>query len=37
MAPTRRREIAQLGLKAVAAATLSNLTSATIVGMFVIY
>jgi CNT family concentrative nucleoside transporter len=37
MAPTRRREIAQLGLKAVAAATLSNLTSATIVGMFVIH
>jgi CNT family concentrative nucleoside transporter len=36
MAPTRRQEIAQLGLKAVAAATLSNLTSATIVGMFVI-
>lgn len=37
MAPTRRREIAQLGLKAVAAGTLSNLTSAAIVGMFVIY
>jgi CNT family concentrative nucleoside transporter len=36
MAPTRRREIAQLGLKAVAAGTLSNLTSAAIVGMFVI-
>jgi CNT family concentrative nucleoside transporter len=36
MAPTRRREIAQLGLKAVAAGTLANLTSATIVGMFVI-
>jgi concentrative nucleoside transporter, CNT family len=36
MAPTRRQEIAQLGLKAVAAGTLSNLTSATIVGMFVI-
>lgn len=35
MAPTRRSEIAQLGLKAVAAATFSNLTSAAIVGMFV--
>jgi concentrative nucleoside transporter, CNT family len=36
MAPTRRQEIAQLGLKAVAAATLSNLTSATIVGIFMV-
>lgn len=35
MAPTRRREIARLGLRAVAAGTLSNLTSAAIVGMFV--
>jgi len=36
MAPTRRQEIARLGLKAVAAATLSNLTSAAIVGLFVL-
>ena len=36
MAPTRRQEIARLGLKAVAAATLSNLTSAAIVGFFVV-
>lgn len=36
MAPTRRQEIARLGLKAVAAATLSNLTSAAIVGLFVV-
>jgi len=35
MAPTRRAEIARLGLRAVLAGTLSNLTSATIVGMFV--
>ncbi|MFZ9938114.1 MAG: nucleoside transporter C-terminal domain-containing protein, partial [Luteolibacter sp.] len=35
MAPNRRREIARLGLKAVAAATLANLTSAAIVGLFV--
>jgi CNT family concentrative nucleoside transporter len=35
MAPTRRSEIARLGLKAVAAATFANLTSAAIVGMFV--
>lgn len=35
MAPTRRGEIARLGLKAVAAATFANLTSAAIVGMFV--
>jgi CNT family concentrative nucleoside transporter len=35
MAPNRRSEIARLGLKAVAAATFSNLTSAAIVGMFV--
>lgn len=36
MAPTRRQEIARLGLKAVAAATLANLTSAAIAGLFVI-
>ena len=36
MAPTRRQEIARLGLKAVAAATLANLTSAAITGLFVI-
>jgi len=35
MAPNRRGEIARLGLKAVAAATFSNLTSAAIVGLFV--
>jgi CNT family concentrative nucleoside transporter len=35
MAPNRRSEIARLGLKAVAAGTLSNLTSAAIVGLFV--
>jgi nucleoside permease NupC len=35
MAPNRRAEIARLGLKAVAAGTLSNLTSAAIVGLFV--
>ncbi|MCP5532835.1 MAG: NupC/NupG family nucleoside CNT transporter [Akkermansiaceae bacterium] len=35
MAPTRRSEIARLGLKAVLAGTLSNLTSAAIVGLFV--
>lgn len=35
MAPNRRSEIATLGLKAVAAGTLSNLTSAAIVGLFV--
>ncbi|QCT19782.1 NupC/NupG family nucleoside CNT transporter [Jejubacter calystegiae] len=34
MAPTRRHEVAQLGLKAVAAGTLSNLMSATIAGIF---
>jgi concentrative nucleoside transporter, CNT family len=32
LAPNRRQEIARLGLKAVAAATLANLTSAAIVG-----
>ncbi len=34
MAPTRRAEIARLGLRAVLAGTLSNLTSAAIVGLF---
>ncbi|MBB1198901.1 NupC/NupG family nucleoside CNT transporter [Enterobacteriaceae bacterium 89] len=34
MAPSRRHDIAQLGLKAVAAGTLSNLMSATIAGVF---
>lgn len=34
LAPTRRAEIAQLGLKAVFAATLANLTSAAVVGWF---
>ena len=34
MAPGRRKEIARLGLLAVAAATLSNLMSATIAGVF---
>lgn len=35
MAPSRRKEIAQLGLKAVIAATLSNLMSAALAGLFV--
>ncbi|HEY3987604.1 NupC/NupG family nucleoside CNT transporter [Cedecea sp.] len=34
MAPNRRHEVAQLGMKAVAAGTLSNLMSATIAGLF---
>ncbi|MGE4800856.1 NupC/NupG family nucleoside CNT transporter [Yersinia hibernica] len=34
MAPNRRHDIARLGLKAVAAGTLSNLMSATIAGFF---
>ena len=34
MAPTRRNEIARLGLKAVIAATLSNLMSAALAGFF---
>jgi len=34
MAPTRRTELAQLGMKAVLAGTLSNLMSATIAGLF---
>lgn len=35
MAPNRRQEIARLGIKAVTAATLANLTSAAIAGLFV--
>lgn len=35
LAPSRRKEIAQLGLKAVIAATLSNLMSAALAGLFV--
>lgn len=35
MAPTRRAEIARLGIMAVAAGTMSNLMSAAIVGLFV--
>ena len=35
MAPTRRKEIARLGLKAVIAATLSNLMSASLAGFFI--
>lgn len=35
MAPTRRQEVARLGMKAVVAATLANLTSAAIAGLFV--
>ncbi|NRA60474.1 MAG: NupC/NupG family nucleoside CNT transporter [Psychrobium sp.] len=34
MAPSRRKEIATLGLKAVAAGSLSNLMSATLAGLF---
>jgi CNT family concentrative nucleoside transporter len=34
LAPTRRAEIARMGLKAVLAGTLANLTSAAIVGLF---
>ncbi|VEC01001.1 Nucleoside permease nupX [Cedecea lapagei] len=34
MAPNRRHDVAQLGVKAVAAGTLSNLMSATIAGLF---
>ena len=36
MAPNRRQEIARLGIKAVVAATLANLTSAAITGLFVL-
>ncbi len=35
LVPERRREVARLGLRAVAAGTLSNLTSAVIAGLFV--
>ncbi len=35
MAPTRRKDIAKLGLKAVAAASLANLMSAALAGFFV--
>ena len=35
MAPTRRGDVARLGLKAVVAGTLANLMSATIAGMFI--
>ncbi|MEC1588648.1 NupC/NupG family nucleoside CNT transporter [Bacillus sonorensis] len=35
MAPSRRQDIARLGLKAVAAGTLANLLSAAIAGMFI--
>ena len=35
LVPERRAEVASLGLRAVAAGTLSNLTSATIAGLFV--
>ncbi|WP_415877374.1 nucleoside transporter C-terminal domain-containing protein, partial [Escherichia coli] len=35
VAPHRAPEIAQLGLRALAAATLSNLMSATIAGFFI--
>ena len=34
MAPTRRKEIARLGMKAVIAATLSNLMSAALAGFY---
>lgn len=34
MAPGRRHDVARMGLKAVAAGTLSNLMSATIAGVF---
>jgi CNT family concentrative nucleoside transporter len=34
MAPSRRQEIAKLGLKAVFAATLANLMSAALAGIF---
>ena len=35
LAPARRKEIAQLGLKAVFAATLANLMSAALAGIFI--
>ncbi|MNF03004.1 Nucleoside permease NupX [compost metagenome] len=35
MAPERRQDVARMGLKAVLAATLANLMSATLAGIFV--
>lgn len=35
MAPERRHDVANMGLKAVLAATLANLMSATLAGIFV--
>ncbi|MBD1565132.1 NupC/NupG family nucleoside CNT transporter [Vibrio sp. S12_S33] len=35
LAPTRRHQIAKLGMRAIAAGTLSNLMSATIAGLFI--
>ena len=35
MAPSRRKDVAQLGLKAVVAGSLSNLMSAVIAGLFI--
>lgn len=35
MAPERRKEVANLGFKAVLAATLANLMSATLAGIFI--
>ncbi len=37
LAPSRRHDIARLGMKAVAAGTLSNLMSATIAGLFIAF
>jgi len=37
MAPNRRSEIAKLGVKAMLAATLANLMSATIAGFFLAF
>ena len=35
MAPSRRQDLARLGVRAVAAGTLSNLMSAALAGLFV--
>jgi len=35
LAPNRRQDIARMGMKAVAAGTLSNLMAATIAGFFI--
>ncbi len=35
MAPSRRSDVARLGIKAVIAGTLANLMSATIAGLFI--